>query len=131
MNTNNLNTGQTIYLFSFLAAELPGGLLSKKIGPERMTPIALCAWGTICACQCLLKNRTGFYITRALLGFSQGGFIPEMVLYLSYFYKSNELPLRLSVFWTAIPLTQIYGTLLAAGLLAMRGVLGWAGWQWL
>ncbi|KAI1628953.1 major facilitator superfamily domain-containing protein [Exophiala viscosa] len=111
----------TIYLTSFLAAELPGGLLSKKISPDVMTPIAIYIWG----------DRTGFFITRALLGFSQGGFIPEMVLYLSYFFKSNELPIRLSIFWTAIPLTQIIGSLLAAGFLKMRGLHDWSGWQWL
>src|ERR1700743_2559781 len=94
--------GQTIYFFAFLAAELPGGLISKKIGPDVLTPISICTWGTICACQSLIKSRTGFYLTRAFLGFSQGGFIPDMVLYMSYFWKSNELPIRLSIFWTAI-----------------------------
>lgn len=81
MNTNDFNSGQTIYLASFLAAELPGGLLSKKIGPDVMTPISICIWGIICACQSVIKNRTGFFITRALLGFSQGG--------LSYLYESS------------------------------------------
>ncbi|KFY26563.1 hypothetical protein V493_04018 [Pseudogymnoascus sp. VKM F-4281 (FW-2241)] len=131
MDTNDFNNGQTIYFFTFLAAELPGGLLSKKIGPDIMTPFAVVTWGIISACQCLIKNRTGYYITRAVLGFSQGGFIPEMILYLSYFYKSNELPVRISFFYTAIPLTQIIGSLLAGGFLAMRGVAGWAGWRWL
>jgi MFS family permease len=78
-----------------------------------------------------MKGKTSFFILRAIVGLLQGGFIPEMVLYLSYFYKSNELPLRLSIFWTAIPLTQIYGSLLAAGYLSMRGLQGWSGWQWL
>lgn len=54
-----------------------------------------------------------------------------MVLYLSYFYKGNELPFRLSIFWTAIPITQIYGSFLAVGFLKMRGLQGWSGWQWL
>lgn len=54
-----------------------------------------------------------------------------MVLYLSYFYKGTELPVRLSIFWTVIPLTQIYGSFLAVGFLEMRGIAGWAGWQWL
>lgn len=54
-----------------------------------------------------------------------------MVLYMSYYWKSNELPIRLSVFWTAIPLTQILGALMAAGFLKMRGLQGWSGWQWL
>jgi sugar phosphate permease len=131
VNTNDYNTGQTIYLVCFLAAELPGGLISKKVGPYRYTPAAIMLWGALCACQASIKGRASFWALRALLGLVQGGFIPEMVLYLSYFYKGNELPIRLSVFWTAIPLTQAYGALLAAGLLAMRGIQGWGGWQWL
>jgi len=88
-------------------------------------------WGILCAAQAAMKDRASFWAFRALLGFVQGGFIPEMILYLSYFYKSNELPFRISIFYTVIPVTQIYGTLLAAGLLEMRGIRGWGGWQWL
>ncbi|KAF4918022.1 putative transporter [Colletotrichum viniferum] len=124
-------TGQTIYLVCFLAAELPGGLISKKVGPFRYTPTIITIFGALCALQTLMNNRASFWAFRGLLGFVQGGFIPEMVLYLSYFYKNNELPIRLSVFYTVIPITQIYGALLAAGFLAMRGIRGWAGWQWL
>ena len=38
INRNDFNTGQTIYLVFFLAAELPEGLISKKVGPFRYTP---------------------------------------------------------------------------------------------
>jgi MFS family permease len=131
MNTNDFNNGQTIYLVCFLAAELPVGLISKRIGPDIMTPITICTWGIICSLQCLIPNRTGYYVTRAFLGIAQGGFIPEMVLYLTYWYKSNELPIRLSFYWTAIPITQVIGSLLAAGFLLMRGIGGMAGWKWL
>ncbi|KAI8665130.1 hypothetical protein NCS56_00948000 [Fusarium sp. Ph1] len=131
VNTNDYNTGQTIYLVSFLAAELPGGLISKKVGPFRYTPAVIVLWGSLCMTQAAIKARWSFWLLRALLGVAQGGFIPEMILYLSYFYKGNELAVRLSIFYTAIPLTQIYGSLLAGGLLEMRGVLGWGGWQWL
>lgn len=131
VNTNDYNTGQTIYLVSFLAAELPGGLISKKVGPFRYTPAVIVLWGGLCMCQAGMNARWNFWLLRSLLGIAQGGFIPEMILYLSYFYKSSELAIRLSVFYTAIPLTQTYGSLLAGGILQMRGVNGWAGWQWL
>jgi hypothetical protein len=50
---------------------------------------------------------------------------------LSYFYTSKELPIRLSFFWTALDGTQIITSILAFGLLHMRGVHGIAGWRWL
>lgn len=34
MNTNDFNYGQTIFLTCFLSAELPSGLISKKLGPD-------------------------------------------------------------------------------------------------
>lgn len=61
----------------------------------------------------------------------QGGFIPDIVLWLSYFYTSRELPIRLSYFWTTLSSTSIITSLMAFGLLHMRGINGWAGWQWM
>ena len=54
-----------------------------------------------------------------------------MVLWLSYFYTSKELPLRLSFFWTAFDVTVIIMSLLAFALLHLDGVHGLAGWRWL
>ncbi|KAF9883347.1 hypothetical protein FE257_003563 [Aspergillus nanangensis] len=85
-----VSDNMTIFLVSFLAAELPGGLLSKKVGPDRMTPVSITLWGVACACQAAMKNKAGFFVLRAVTGLLQGGFIPEMVLYLSYYYKGNE-----------------------------------------
>jgi hypothetical protein len=53
------------------------------------------------------------------------------VLYLSYFYKGDELPIRLSYFWVSLTSTTVIGSFLAYGLLHLRGVNGWAGWRYL
>ncbi|RHZ63456.1 uncharacterized protein CDV56_108631 [Aspergillus thermomutatus] len=125
------NTGNTIFYVSFLLAELPSQLISKKLGPDRWIPMQITVWSVVATAQCALTGRGSFFATRALLGILEGGFIPDIVLWLSYFYTSRELPTRLGLFWTALSATTIITSFMAFGLLHMRGVLGWAGWRWL
>ncbi|KAF4635226.1 hypothetical protein G7Y89_g2862 [Cudoniella acicularis] len=111
ITTNNYNVGNTIYLVAFVCGEFPSQLISKKIGPDRWIPTLITLW--------------------SIVGMSQGGFVPDIVLWLSYFYTSRELPIRLSFFWTSISLTGIITSFMGFGILHMRGVAGWAGWRWL
>ncbi|KII91215.1 hypothetical protein PLICRDRAFT_51392 [Plicaturopsis crispa FD-325 SS-3] len=131
MNTNDYNTGQTVFFVSFLFMEIPAQLISKKIGADRWIPMQMIFWSLVAILQCKLTGRASFLATRCLLGLAEGGFIPDMVLYLSYFYKGSELPVRLAYFWASTTFTSVVGSLMAAGILKLRGVHGWAGWQYL
>jgi len=123
----------TIFYCSFLFAELPSQLISKKLGPDVWIPIQMCAWSAVAASQCRLSGRTSFYICRFLLGLIEGGFIPDVILYLSYYYKNAELPRRLSWFWTSYQSTNIVSAFLAYGILHIRGphTALKAGWRYL
>jgi MFS family permease len=123
------NYGNTVFLVSFLLAELPSQLISKKIGPDRWIPIQITLWSIVAMSQAAIQNRAQFLLTRVLLGVLEGGFIPDIVLWLSYFYTSRELPTRLSFFWTALSTTTIITSLLAFGIFHLHGVHGLAGWR--
>ncbi|KAK3391150.1 major facilitator superfamily domain-containing protein [Podospora didyma] len=131
LDTNQYNYGQTIFYICFLCAELPSQMISKKLGPDNWIPIQMVSWSIVAICQCRLTGQSSFYATRGLLGLIEGGFIPDVILYLSYFYKSKELPIRLSFFWGAYILTQVVSAFLAFGILRLRGHNGWEGWRWL
>lgn len=132
LSTNDYNNGMTIFYCSFLFAELPSQLISKKLGPDVWIPIQMISWSIVAASQSRLTGRSTFYLTRSLLGLIEGGFIPDTILYLSYFYKNSELPKRLSWFWTSYQATQVVGAFLAYGILHLRGHSGLhQGWRYL
>lgn len=131
LTTDDYNLGNTVFLISFLLAELPSQIISKALGPDIFIPIQICSWSIVATCQGAMTNKAGFLACRALIGVLEGGFIADLVLWLSYFYKLNELPIRLSLFWTSLSICQIFTSLLAFGILRMRGIAGLTGWRWL
>ncbi|CAH00486.1 uncharacterized protein KLLA0_D07370g [Kluyveromyces lactis] len=131
MNRNDYNLGNQIFYISFLLAEIPSQLISKRLGPDIFIPIQICSWSVVAMAQAAMHNKTGFFICRCLIGALEGGFIADLVLWLTYFFTSKEFSIRLSWFWTSLSLVQILSAILAYGILRMRGIGGLAGWQYL
>ena len=59
------------------------------------------------------------------------GSIPDTILFLSFWYKSKELPIRLSYFWVSYEGTSIVSAFLAYGFLHVRRPDGTGGWRYL
>ncbi|KAL4899365.1 hypothetical protein BDW74DRAFT_115835 [Aspergillus multicolor] len=131
MTTDDYNNGNTIQLLCFLAAEFPVQLLTKRFGFRRVLPILMLLWSLVSWTQSWMTSRAAFYVTRALIGAFEGGFIPGTILFATYFYKTKELSIRLSFFWSTLNVARIISSLLAAGILEMRGTRGHTGWFWL
>ncbi|KXH51841.1 major facilitator superfamily transporter [Colletotrichum salicis] len=131
LTRGDYNLGQTISRVGFLVAELPSQLISKRIGPDLWIPIQICLFSIISGAQFFLKGRASFLATRYLIATFQGGFIPDTILYLSYWYTGTSLPIRLAWFWMSSQLVDIGVGFAAVDLVSMRGILGYEGWRWL
>ncbi|KAF9270759.1 MFS general substrate transporter [Marasmius fiardii PR-910] len=131
LTTNDFNLGNSLFRACFLIAELPSQLISKRVGPDVWVPTQITVWSIAALCQFWLNGRASFLAFRCLLGFIQGGFIPDVVLYLSYFYTKSELPIRLAFFWVSNYMAEIISAFLATGILEMRGIAGRSGWRYL
>ncbi|EMD30968.1 hypothetical protein CERSUDRAFT_120233 [Gelatoporia subvermispora B] len=131
MTTNDFNLGNSLFRLCFLIAELPSQLVSKRIGPDIWIPSQMVLWSLVSGGQYWLSGRASFLATRCLLGLMQGGFIPDVILYMSYYYTKTELPIRLAWFWVSNYMATLVGAFLATGILQLRQVTGRAGWRYL
>ncbi|KAK9430313.1 major facilitator superfamily domain-containing protein [Lipomyces doorenjongii] len=131
MSTNDYNIGQSLFLIFFLSLEVPSQLMNKRFGPDRWLPTIMVGWGIVSTIQVLITARPFFFFTRAALGFCQGGFVSGLAFYVSSFYKSDELSVRLSWIWATQSGTNVISALLASAILLMRDVGTLKNWQWL
>lgn len=82
-------------------------------------------------CLGFVRSYGSFVAVRAILGLTEGGLLPGMVLYLSGLYTRGELALRIGIFYTAASLSGAFGGLLARGLSAIGPAAGLEGWRWI
>jgi hypothetical protein len=131
LTTNDYNNAQNMYRIGFLIAEIPSQMIGKRLGPDRWIPIQIILWSLASGGQFFMQNRAGFFACRFFIGLFMGGFIPDSILYLSYFYTKSEMPFRLALFWFVDSMSGVIASFIAYGVLHMRGVAGREGWRWL
>ncbi len=69
MITNEYNHGNTIFFATFLSAELPSQLISKKIGPDRWIPMQITLWSIVAICQCAITGKKIFLCYKSFTWF--------------------------------------------------------------
>jgi Major Facilitator Superfamily len=131
ITTDDYNNAQNMYRVGFIIAEIPSQMIGKRLGPDRWIPIQIIAWSLASGGQFFMHNRAGFFACRFFIGLFMGGFIPDSILYLSYFYTKTEMPFRLALFWFTDSISGVIASFIAYGVLHMGGVDGRAGWRWL
>ncbi|KAK3936859.1 major facilitator superfamily domain-containing protein [Diplogelasinospora grovesii] len=125
------NQGLAVFYATYIASEIPSNLVLKKVSPKIWLPLLTVVWGTVTMCLGFVRDFGSFFGVRAVLGFTEGGLLPGMVLYLSMLYTRQEMALRIGIFYTAASLSGAFGGLLARGLSAIAPRGGLEGWRWI
>ncbi|OTB03886.1 hypothetical protein M426DRAFT_23409 [Hypoxylon sp. CI-4A] len=123
--------GLAVFYATYILSEIPSNLILKKLTPQVWLPVLTFFWGVSAMCLGFVQNFAGFAGVRALLGLTEGGLLPGIVLYLSTIYTRGELALRIGVFYTAASLSGAFGGLLARGISEIGTRGGLNSWRWI
>lgn len=126
-----LGFGAGIFFWGYFLFEVPSNLILNKVGARIWITRVMVTWGIISGCMVFVQGPNSFYAMRFLLGASEAGFFPGIILYLSYWFPARHRAGVTAYFMAAAPLSTALGSPISAALLEMNGVMGLAGWQWL
>ena len=115
---------------SYCLLEVPSNLAMYRFGARKWIARIMITWGFAAAATAFAVGPISFYVIRFLLGVFEAGFFPGVIWYLSIWYPANHRTKALAWFMAATPLSSVGGPA-AVSLLAMDGILGFAGWQWM
>ncbi len=124
--------GAGIFFLGYVLFEVPSNILMHKVGARIWIARIMFSWGLIGATMAFVHTPTQFYVLRFLLGVAEAGFIPGVLLYLTYWFPAAWRGRIIALFLAAIPMSNIIGGPLSGWILTtMNGIAEMRGWQWL
>ncbi|KAG1817977.1 major facilitator superfamily domain-containing protein [Suillus subaureus] len=118
---------------SYCPAQIPSNMILSYISrPSLYIGACVVAWGLTSAMTGVTTNFAGIMGCRIFIGLPEAAFYPGIMYLLSRWYTRKELAVRSAWFYCGLLISNAFGSLIAAGILArMQGVLGLSAWRWL
>lgn len=124
--------GAGIFFLGYVLCEVPSNIIQHRVGARRWISRIMVTWGLLSAATMFVKTPAMFYAFRFLLGVAEAGFLPGIVLYLTYWYPAHRRGKIMAFFFAAVPASGLIGGPLSGWILeSLSGVHGLTGWQWL
>ncbi len=123
--------GSGVFFLGYFLFEIPSNLILERIGARVWIARIVITWGVIAAGMMFIKSPSSFYLMRFLLGIAEAGFFPGIILYLTYWFPAIQRAKTVALFMTATAIAGVVGGPISGVLLALQGIAGLAGWQWL
>lgn len=123
--------GVACFFVSYAVCEVPSNLLLNRFGARRWIARIMISWGIVSMAMIFVQTPWEFYGLRFLLGMAEAGFFPGVAHYVSEWMPAHQRGRAISRFYIAGALSLIVLGASAPPLLAMHGLAGLSGWQWL
>ena len=121
----------TLFYIAYIACSIPSNIVLARIGARRWIGSMMIAWGLASTATLFASGPASLYALRFLVGVTEAGFLPGMLLYLTYWFPSAYRARANALFMIAMPVTAAIGSALSGLILGMDGHWGLKGWQWL
>ena len=121
--------GAGIFFVGYAIFEIPSNLLMRRVGAKIWLARIMISWGIVSSLMIFATNEWAFYILRVLLGITEAGFFPGVILFLTYWIPLKYRARVNGLFYFGAPLAFIFGGPLSGMLLDLDDKVAIHGWQ--
>jgi len=121
----------TLFYVTYVLCGIPGNMILSIVGARRWIASIMVFWGIASTCTLFATNAHTLYLLRMLVGITEAGFLPGILVYLTWWFPARFRARANALFMIAMPVTMMIGSLLSGYILALDGVWHLKGWQWL
>ncbi|HAT1680546.1 TPA: MFS transporter [Klebsiella oxytoca] len=124
--------GAGIFFIGYAIFEVPSNILLYRIGARIWLARIMVTWGLVSAAMMFAHTGPVFIFLRFLLGVSEAGFFPGVILYLTFWFPQYIRARVTGYFLFGAPLAFIIGGPVSGLLLDLEGsvlAFGLHGWQ--
>src|SRR5260221_9733797 len=125
-----IGMGAGIFFLGYFLLEIPGALIVERWSARRWIARIMISWGVMTVFMAFIHTSREFYVVRFLVGAAEAGFLPGVIVFLTYWFRYQDRAKAVAFFYAAKPLSYVIGSPLA-GLLLGLSWLGLRGWRWL
>jgi D-galactonate transporter len=124
--------GASIFFVGYFIFEIPSNLILARVGARLWIARIMISWGIASAAMMFVTNETWFYVLRFVIGATEAGFLPGIILYFTYWFPAKRRARINALFMTSISISGVIGGPLSGFIMTrFAGLGGLAGWQWL
>ncbi len=121
----------TLFYATYVIFGIPSNIMLGIVGARRWIATIMVLWGIASTATMFATGPTSLYILRMLVGVAEAGFLPGILVYLTYWFPAYFRARANALFMVAMPVTMAFGSLASGYILEMDGILNLKGWQWL
>ncbi|MFI5772728.1 MFS transporter [Streptomyces sp. NPDC051658] len=123
--------GAGLFFLTYAISEVPSNLIMYRVGARWWITRIMLTWGVVSACMAFVQGEKSFYAMRLLLGAAEAGLLPGILLYFTYWFRSEIRGRAIGLLLLGASIASVVGNPLGGLLMEMDGLGGWHGWQWM
>jgi ACS family tartrate transporter-like MFS transporter len=119
-----------IFFVGYFLFEIPSNYLLHRIGARVWIARILLSWGVVATLTGFVQNVQQLYFMRFLLGVTEAGYLPGILLYLTYWCRRRELAQTTALLLAGAPIANSIGAPIGAYILDHVHWWGMSSWRW-